>query len=353
MLRRQVLAVVDGSQERREQVSGLVSGGYTVTTARTSREAENAVRGHTFGVVLSDVSAPTVDSLGFLALYRDRNPLGRIIVLSRRPDFHSALQSLRLSAYEYLFDPVTADSLVAAVGRAFGDSERATARLRAQVAEENVRLKDELERANLETIMALAGALEARDEYTRGHSFRVSELAVRVGERMGLSQDEIRTLRYGGILHDIGKIAVDSRVLNKNGPLTREDYDIIYTHAEMGVKIISAVDSLKPVIPLIRYHHEAYEHLPTSIEERSRDFLLVCIIKVVDAYDAMVSDRPYRKALPPEMAVTELEHYSGSEFHPRAVETLERVIKGDFVKDLRTRGFANLIDGRGLAIGYL
>jgi len=353
MLKRQILAVFDGTQGRKQLVSFLTGEGYAVTMAHTPAEAEEAVKAGAFGLVLADVSSPAVDSLSFLALYRDKNPLGRIIIISRRPDFRSALQSLKLSATDYLFEPVLGQTLVTAVESAFKDSEKAMARMRAQVAEDNLRLKEELDRANLETIMALAGALEARDEYTRGHSFRVSELAVRVGERMGLSAGELRRLRYGGILHDIGKIGVDSKILNKKSTLTRDDFDSIYQHAIIGVKIVSTVESLKDVIPLIQFHHEAYEHLPMMLDDKSRAFLLVCIIKAVDAYDAMVSDRPYRKALPSDVAITELRKYAGTEFHPEVVEDLEKVIRGDIVKGLRQPATGGLVNGMGLAFGYL
>jgi len=353
MLRKQILAVMEGKPERKELTDVLSSEGYGVVLARTSPAADALVKSGSFGLVVVDVSSPDVDSLAFLSHYRDNNPLGKIIIVSRRPDFRTALQSLRLSAFDFLFDPFPAESFLTSVERAFEDSEKAMARFRAQVAEENVRLKAELERSNMETIMALAGALEARDEYTRGHSFRVSELAVRVGERMGLSLEDIRKLRYGGILHDIGKIGVDTNILNKKSPLSKDDFDNIYQHAGVGVRIVSSVESLKTVIPIIQYHHEAYEHLPSVVSESCRDFLLVNIVKVVDAYDAMVSDRPYRKALPVEMALTELAQYAGSEFHPRVVEELTRLVRVDFRKDLQRLNNAALFDKSGLALGYL
>ena len=353
MLKRQILAAVDGAPGRKKLMSSLAFEGYGVTSVHAPAEAEKAVRTGTYGLVIADVSAPLMDSLSFLTLYRDKNPLGKIIVLSRRPGFHSALQSLKLSACDYLFDPVVQQALLTAVEQAFRDSEKSMARVRAQVAEENIHLKEELDRANLETIMALSSALEARDEYTRGHSFRVSEFAIRVGERMGLSHEDIKKLRYGGILHDIGKIGVDSKILNKKTVLTRDDFEKIYQHAIIGVRIVSSIESLKGVIPLIQYHHEAYEHLPSMLDSGSRAFLLVSIIKAVDAFDAMVSDRPYRKALPVEMALTELRHYSGTEFHPQVVEEIAKVVRSEVVKKLKNSDAGARVDGMGLALGYL
>jgi len=353
MIKRRILAVMDRTQARKEQVMGLVMEGYDVTTVHSSPDAEESVRTGMYGLVLADMSSPNVDSLNFLAVFRDKNPIGRIIALSRRPDFNSALQSLKLSAYDYLFEPVTRGMIVGSVERAFKDSEKTMSRIRAQAAEENMRLRDELEKANVDTIMALANALEARDEYTRGHSFRVSELAVKVGEKMGLPQEDIKKLRYGGILHDIGKIGVDKKVLNKKTPLTKEDFDNIYQHTTVGVKIISSVESLKCVSPIINYHHEAYEHLHTMLDKDSRAFLLVCVIKVADAYDAMVSDRPYRKALPSEMAVTELRSYAGSEFHPGVVEELAKVVRAETVRTIGKSNEQKIYGRAGLALGFV
>jgi len=351
MHRRRILAVMDHAQGQHEHVANLMFDGYGVATARTSAEAEKLVKSEAFGLVLADVSSPHLDSLSFLVHYRDKNPLGKIVVLSRRPDLHSAVQSLKLSAFDYLFEPVPRQILVATVERAFLDSEKVMARLRAHVAEENLQLKEELERANLDTIMSLAEALEARDEYTRGHSFRVSELAVRVGERMALSHEDLKKLRYGGVLHDIGKIGVDKKILNKRGPLTADDYENISLHTTIGVKIVSPAESLRGVVPLIQYHHEPYEHLQTYLNRDSRTFLLVCIIKVSDAYDAMVSDRPYRKALLPEMAITELRQYADTDFHPGVVEETSKVVRGDIIKKLRESGIGAVQSG--MALGFI
>jgi len=353
MHKRNIMAVFEHTPARKSLVSDLVSEGYNVKMVGSPSEAVDAIRGGHFDMILADVSSPGVDTLNFLSYFADKNPLGKTIILSRRPDFNTALQSLRLSAYDYLFEPISREVLLETVVHAFRDTDKALERLRAHVAEENLRLKEELERANLETIIALANALEARDEYTRGHSYRVSELSVRVGERMGLSGEEIRKLRYGGILHDIGKIGVDKKILNKKTPLSKVDFDNIYQHTLVGVKIVSSVRSLSDVLPLIHYHHESYEHLPMLVDENSRTFLLISIIKAVDAFDAMVSDRPYRKALPVDMAVTELQHYAGTDFHPGAVEAIAKIVRGELVKTLRRSDAFDFLDAKGLAPGYM
>jgi len=352
MHKRNILAVFERTPERKSLVSELLSEGYGVSTVGSPSEAVEMIRNGHFDMVMADVSSPKVDSLNFLSYFTDKNPVGKTIILSRRPDFNTAMQSLRLSAYDYLFEPIAREILIDTIGQAFRDSDKALARLRAHVTEENIRLKEELERANLETIVALANALEARDEYTRGHSYRVSELSVRVGERMGLSREDIRKLRYGGILHDIGKIGVDKKILNKKTPLSKVDFENIYQHTLVGVKIVSSVESLKGVLPLIHYHHEPYQHLSMLVDENSKTYLLISIIKAVDAFDAMVSDRPYRKALPVEMAVTELMHYSGTDFHPEVVKAISKIVRGELVRTLRNTDAFDFLDGNGFSLGY-
>jgi len=353
MHKRNILAVFEHTPTRKSLVSDLMSEGHNVKMVVSPSEAVEEIRSGHIDMVLADVSSPNVDSLNFLSYFADKNPVGKTIILSKRPDFNTALQSLRLSAYDYLFEPIGREVLLDTVEQAFRDTDKALERLRAHVVEENLRLKEELERANLETIIALANALEARDEYTRGHSYRVSELSVRVGERLGLSTEDVRKLRYGGILHDIGKIGVDKKILNKKTPLSKVDFDNIYQHTLVGVKIVSSVRSLREVLPLIHYHHESFRHLPMLVDESSRTFLLISIIKVVDAFDAMVSDRPYRKALPVDMAVTELQHYAGADFHPDVVDAVEKIIRGELVRTLRDARSFGFLDDRGLTPGYL
>ncbi len=353
MRKNKILALIEETTSRKNLVERLDSEGYDVAVVHAPSEATRKIKDCAIGLVIADISSPKLDTLSFLTFFKDKNPVGKIIILSRKADFSSALQAMRLYASDYHVDPVSSDALAVSVDRAFFDSEKAIARMRAHAAEENLRLKDELEKANLDTIMALANALEARDEYTRGHSARVAEMAVRVGERLRLPDEDIKKLHYGGILHDIGKIGVDRGILNKTAPLTRDEFGSIYEHTAIGEKIVSSVDSLRHINPLIKHHHEPYHHLRTMLDPKSREFLLVSIIKVVDAFDAMVSDRPYRKAMPTEMAVAELMNYSGTEFHPRVVEEVAMVVRGDKVRGLRGSDMAAFWGRNPLAPRYM
>jgi putative nucleotidyltransferase with HDIG domain len=177
------------------------------------------------------------------------------------------------------------------------------------------------ELAYVGAIRALAAALDARDAYTAGHSERVSALSVMIGRQMRLDPAQLDVLRLGALLHDIGKIGVADRVLQKNGPLTQEEFEIIKTHPALGAHILRQITFLTPHIPIVELHHErpdgrGYPHgLLGQVTP-----LLARIVHVADAFDAMTTARAYRPAQTPQHAIAELWRYAGSQFDAEVVE---------------------------------
>jgi putative nucleotidyltransferase with HDIG domain len=177
------------------------------------------------------------------------------------------------------------------------------------------------ELAYVGAIKALAAALDARDAYTAGHSERVSALSVMIGRQMGLDQPQLDVLRLGALLHDIGKIGVADRVLQKNGPLTQEEFEIIKTHPTLGAHILRQITFLTPHIPIVELHHErpdgrGYPHGTLGHATP----MLARIVHVADAFDAMTTARAYRPAQTPTHAIGELWRYAGSQFDAEVVE---------------------------------
>lgn len=170
-------------------------------------------------------------------------------------------------------------------------------------------------------------AIQAKDGYTRGHAERVSELSVLVAERMGLSYDERQLIRYGAILHDVGKIGVSIGVLCKAGPLTDDEFGEMKQHPEIGAEMLSDIDFLQPALAIVEHHHERLDGrgYPAGLEGDDIP-LLTRIVTAVDAFDAMTSTRPYRRALPVSVAIEELTANAGTQFCPRVVEHLVAVI---------------------------
>ena len=191
----------------------------------------------------------------------------------------------------------------------------------AAVALHNAQLYQKIQDSYFEIVKALAQAIEAKDPYTHGHSARVMEYALQIAQKLDLPEEEIKSLKYAAILHDIGKIGVRGYILNNSNGLTTSEYNQIKKHSIIGENIIQPIELLQPIRPLIRHHHEWYngKGYPDGLSGENIP-LGARILAVADAYDAMKSDRPYRKALSEEKAIQELKHGSGSQFDPQIVE---------------------------------
>ncbi|MGI6035413.1 MAG: HD domain-containing phosphohydrolase [Limnochordia bacterium] len=190
------------------------------------------------------------------------------------------------------------------------------------------RMSFQLQDSYLETIEALVTALEQKDRYTQGHSLRVSNLAVIIGQEMNLSEEELNKLRLAAVLHDVGKIAIPEAILNKPGPLTRTEYEIVKLHPLKSTEIIKGISILQPIIPIIRHHHERPDGCGYPSGLTLRDIpLLTQILSVADAWDAMTSDRPYRRAMSPEQALRVMKENRGTQFSPKVVNALVNVLE--------------------------
>ena len=187
----------------------------------------------------------------------------------------------------------------------------------ASVAIKNVHLYEDQQTTYLNTMQALVSAVEASDPYTRGHSERVTRYSQILGRQLNLTSDAFKRLERASILHDIGKIGIDVAVLHKEGVLSASDVDILQQHPLIGTKILEPISFLGTVRQIIAQHHERYDGMGYPFRVKGEDILLEArIIAVADTYDAMTSDRPYRKALSHEIAVAEIKKYSGTQFDP-------------------------------------
>jgi len=198
----------------------------------------------------------------------------------------------------------------------------------AAIAIKNSQLFEELQDHFIGTTVALAVALEAKDPYTRGHSERVARYAASIAQEMGLSRQEVEKVRCAGLIHDIGKIGIPDAVLLKEGRLTDEEYQEVKRHPAMGADIIRPVPALRDVVPMVTSHHERYDGRGYHLGHRGNDIPLGArILAVADAFEAMTSNRPYRRAMSREKAVEELLAGSGTQFDPEVIKAFMRVLQ--------------------------
>lgn len=200
----------------------------------------------------------------------------------------------------------------------------------------NTELKDtydKLEKAYMESIETLRFTVEAKDTYTRGHSDRVSEYSVLLGQKLGLPEQDINTLKVGGLFHDIGKIGVPDSILLKNSKLTDDEYSEIKNHPAIGAHILSNATIFKDVIPIVKHHHERYDGngYPGKLKGEGIPYL-ARIAAVADAFDAMTSRRTYRDSLSLDIVKTEIEKCKGTQFDPECADAFLDILNNDYEK---------------------
>jgi len=194
--------------------------------------------------------------------------------------------------------------------------------------EEPLDIAELLEKTHFETIMAFSEALEARDQYTAGHSRRVMEYSKSIGQRMKLDKHDIEDLKRSALLHDIGKIGIPDMVLRKQAKLTDEEKTIIKSHPETGAGILKYIKYFKDLVPAVYHHHEQFDGggYPDGVEGKAIP-LHARIIAIADAFDAMTSNRPYRKALSFRTALSELERSKGIQFDPEIADIFLEILQ--------------------------
>ncbi|NCO65953.1 MAG: hypothetical protein COW32_06855 [Candidatus Aquicultor secundus] len=196
------------------------------------------------------------------------------------------------------------------------------------VALKSARLVDGIRNLTIEVIRALAKAVDARDSYTANHSNRVSRFAVALAQGLGMNQKEVETIEYAGLLHDIGKIGIDERILNKPGALTEQEMELMKSHASMSADIVKPIEFLKGAVPIVKHHHEWFNGggYPSGLAGDAIPYG-ARILAVADAIEAMTSSRPYREEMPLRQGAEQLKSGSGTQFDPEIVEVMLKVVE--------------------------
>jgi HD-GYP domain-containing protein (c-di-GMP phosphodiesterase class II) len=243
-------------------------------------------------------------------------------------DINTVVESMKLGAYDYLTKPFNLTEVGMSAHRAL---EKRQLEITLNDYHEHLQQKvDEqskiIRNAFLNAITSLAFALDAKDSYTNGHSVRVSDISVKVAKELGLPDDHVEKIRIAGLIHDIGKIGIPEMLLNKTDKLSEEEFRRIQAHSAIGEHILQPVVDDFEVLSMVRHHHERFDGrgYPDGLS-RNQIPIGARILTVVDSYDAMTSDRPYRKSIPLELVAKEIERNRGTQFDPLVVDAFVKI----------------------------
>src|SRR5216110_196007 len=340
------LLIVDDEPEVRGVLRDLLSGAYECGEAASAEEALRQLRASEFDLVISDITMSGMSGLEMIPHVKVASPDTVIVMISGMQTIESAINALRLGAFDYLMKPFDLRQAEAAVERALHHHELIVAKRRyenhlEELVDQRTAELDEalgsLENAYRSTLKALTAALETRDAETHGHSERVVTFSLRLGREYGLSAAEMKALEFGSLLHDIGKIGVPDAILRKPAKLTDEEWVRMREHPMHGQQILRGIKFLEGAARVVAQHHEKWDGsgYPLGLKGEEID-ICARIFSVADAFDAITSDRVYRKGRPYEAAAKELNEWAGRQFDPKVVEAFHRVPPEDWA-ELRRR----------------
>jgi putative two-component system response regulator len=308
-----ILLVEDSDVLRQGLKSLLEQENYQVITGGNGREALKKMELKTPDLILADILMPEMDGYALFEAVRTRPEWISIpfIFLTARRERKHILAGKRLGAEDYLLKPISPEDLLTAIRSRLGRSQQL--------------LLAQLQESYEASLIMLANAIEVRDPYTRGHVERVMNYAQTIAEYLGWSSTEINNLRFGSILHDIGKINIPENILRKSGSLSEEEWVEMRKHPEMGAELVKGIHYLDPAVPVILYHFGMKEEdIPLSAR----------IVAIADSFDAMTTKRPYRDELTPEQACNEVISGSGIQYDPLMVEAFKHAWETEKITEI-------------------
>jgi putative nucleotidyltransferase with HDIG domain len=325
------ILVVDDEEAIREVVSTMLEAqGYECATAGNGRLAQAHLEEQVPDLVLSDMVMPEMDGIKLLEWVHQNDPDVPVIIVTAMHDIATALEAIRRGAYDYILKPFEKDQLFLSVRRALEhrrlvlENRKYQSDLERLVEERTGQLKgtlQQLEQSYDDTLEALGGALDLKDAETEGHCKRVTAFTIAIAKAMKVPAQSLPVIARAAFLHDIGKMAIPDSVLRKPGPLNEDEKQVMRTHCEIGYNMVTRIPFLREAAQIVLAHQEYFDGTGYPRGLKGEQIPLGArIFAVADALDAMVSDRPYRKALSIEHARGEIKRCSGTQFDPRVVE---------------------------------
>lgn len=323
MKEEKILLVDDDKSIRELAKKILAKEGYEIQTANNGSEAISSLRKSRFDLVITDLSMPIMSGEDLLTVIKADFPETEVVVITTFPTIDTAVSTLKLGAYDYIIKPINFELLLSVINRVV-ERKKLINELKneKQLREKVLSLFENVQDLFLSTVKSLAEVIEAKDAYTMGHCERIREYSLLIGKKLNLTIDEMRDLEYASLLHDVGKITIPESILNKPGRLTDEEFAIIKTHSVKGYNILSHIKQLKGALVGIKYHHERYDGKGYPEKLKGKEIPLIArIIAVSDAYDAMTSDRTYRKCFDLKTAKEILVQEKNKQFDSEIVDS--------------------------------
>jgi len=331
-----VLVVDDEEPIRNALRKYLKQQQFEVYTAGSADEALQQLRLHKVALMLSDIRMPGTSGVDLVPQALEIEPDLAILMLTAVNDATSAALCMQRGALDYLTKPIELADLGRAVQRALKRREMHLGNrhlnqwLKEEVTTRTAELQRErhrLERVSTATLEVLVNALEAKDPYLRGHSARVADLSANIATEMGLTEEDVERVRMAGRLHDLGKIGTRDAVVNKEGPLTADEFEHVKQHVIIGAQILAPLVHLGDIVAMVKSHHERFDGSGYPDGLRGEDVPLGGrIIAVAEVYDALTTARPYQEKMTPEQAVERMADLSGTVLDPRVYDALLRLV---------------------------
>ncbi|MBN2705491.1 MAG: response regulator [Deltaproteobacteria bacterium] len=326
-----LILIVDDEEDIREILAEtLESLDFKYFTASDGDEAIDLLdrENQAIDAVICDLKMPRVSGDQVIAHAARNYPLIPVIILTGFAQLDMALDHMRLGAFDYMTKPFRVKELLLLLNRALEFRQLQEEKINYQTTLES-RIEEATQALHnrvVQTVSSFILAIEEKDRYTQGHSKRVAEYSGLMAGVLELPEEERHDLIYAAQLHDIGKIGISEQLLNKPGKLNMVEYETIKTHPSKGVKILEPLTFLGHLLPIIEAHHEWFDGsgYPKGLKGERIPFL-ARIIAVCDTFDAMTSERSYRKPLPLKIAIQEIVEGSGTQFDPEAVSAFLKV----------------------------
>ncbi len=284
-------------------------------------------------LILLDVHMPGMDGFATLAAIRETDNQCPVIFLTADDDNETETRGLKAGAMDFIKKPFVPEVLLLRVNHAID-----LTRLQEDLTREVLAQTKKLTRLSTQIVMALAGAIDAKDTYTNGHSSRVAEYSRTIAGLAGFTREAQDEIYMIGLLHDVGKIGIPDAIINKPSKLTDKEFEIIKSHPILGAKILERIPEFPKLLTGARYHHERYDGRGYPDGLSGSDIPVEArIIAVADSYDAMSSRRSYRDVLPQEQIRAEIEEGKGTQFDPVFADIMLSMIDGDTDYQMREK----------------